>query len=551
MASGRYELSLLGVPRLVAPSGEDVTPRLRKSQALLAILALAEERPMSRAQLQQLLWHDRMPQQARDSLKKALGELRRAFRDATVPPLESDGGPVVLRLSGLEVDALSGAAPRGRVYTPRLLEGLDLSDPPFVAWRERMRARIEGPVAGAAGAVAPPEPSMHFGRPIAIGLAPVAPTAPAASGDIDAHLEKMIRRRLARTLRQTGSFDVIDMSGPGEGAEAVPDLRLSVSVTGLASQTLVDVRLASVDGRREVWSTTEAFETARIDLQAVSVLLQTMADQICEKVRLTSWLFSDRHVASRAALVAVSQLFRLSEQDIATAERLLKASAEQLGSSPVYAACAYVTAFQVEKSGRRTGAIADEAEHYSALALELDPTNPLTRALVSHVQSFVLRDLDRAGEILEPVGHLAGTNLMLADAIGLLHFYRGDYDRAHRHAALACDLGRWNRFRYAFTTSLSMCQLMQGDHHGAIASGRRAIAQHPMRARHVFEPTLRTLASAHALAGDRDEGRSVIARLDRQNGAPALAGLAVPDEARFPNLDTFRTDKRSLEILHG
>ncbi len=539
--TARFGLQLLGTPRLVAPSGADVTPRLRKAQALLAVLALAESAPVSRHRLQKLLWSDRMQTQGRDSLKKALSEIRHAFAEAGPQnPLESDGGPVSLRLKMIDVDALANRPETGNLYAPRLLEGLGIKDPNFADWLADMR-RLLGPMRT-------PSPILSA-RPTARRRLTIAvmPSRVMAERDIDFHVAQLLRHGLSRALRQSGVFEIYDAQGTfGEAA----DLTLSMTLAAFGGATMLEARLATSDYRRELWSSSETLDMSSIDPRQVSVIVQVMADQICQKVRVTGELGDERELVTRSVLSAVEQLFRLSDHDIEGAESALSQAADVMPSSPILAWYAYLTAFQVEKGGRREETI-DKADRLAAQAMEADPTNPLTRALVSHVHSFVLRDFERAGEILEPVTGLAGTNVMLADAIGLLHYYRGAYDQAQAYAQLSCELGPWSRFRYAFTTSLAMAQLMQGDYDGAVSSSRRAIAQHPLRSTHVFEPTLRTLASALALSGQREPARDALLRLDRQTGRRTVERLVSPEDSPFPNAETFKIVKSSLEQLHA
>lgn len=73
--SSELKLELLGPVRLGNATGEDFTPKSRKTRALLAILALAKG-PVPRSRLTDLLWGDRAEEQAKASLRQALYELR-------------------------------------------------------------------------------------------------------------------------------------------------------------------------------------------------------------------------------------------------------------------------------------------------------------------------------------------------------------------------------------------------------------------------------------------------------------------------------------------
>ena len=68
-------LTLLGPLRLVGKAGDDLTPKARKTRALLAIVALSKG-PVPRSRLTELLWGDRGEEQAKASLRQALYELR-------------------------------------------------------------------------------------------------------------------------------------------------------------------------------------------------------------------------------------------------------------------------------------------------------------------------------------------------------------------------------------------------------------------------------------------------------------------------------------------
>ena len=542
---GLYRLTLLGTVRLTSPTGEDVTPRLRKARALLAILALAEGRDIERDRLQALLWSDRPHPQARDSLKKAIGALRAALGGPGPTPLETDGGPVALRCDRIEVDVLRRKPHDRALCAPRLLEGHGIRDPAFVRWVAQMRKRLGGPE----GDTDPREtriasPARISPRDPILRIA-VLPPDPAAADGAHRQLATLIATGLARILAQSGVFDV---QAGGDPRDA--DLALSMTLATLAGDTLLETRMTTACGRHELWAWTEPLIPEATRAEDLGRLVQMMATQIAERVRLSRLPEDERDVITRDVLSAVDQLFRLSRPDIAGAEATLAQAAEVLPSSPILAWNAYLTAFQVEKNSRRSD-IVDKADRLAARAMELDSTNPLTRALVAHVQCFVLRDLDRAREILEPVTGLAGRHVMLADAIALLHYYGGDYAQAERYAALSCELGMWNPFRYAFTTTVSMARLMQNDLDGAIAAGRRAIAQHPAAAGVTYEPTLRTLAAAQAMSGDLDAARATVTRLDRQTGQRTIDALVSPASSPFPNVETFKTVRGSLQRLYA
>ena len=141
-------LTLLGSMRLVDKTGEDRTPKARKTRAVLAIVALAKG-PVSRARLTDLLWGDRAEEQAKASLRQALYELR---------DLSSSGLLMVSReLVELgpkrlwtDVDAIQGAVEPAEVADHLqniqwpLLADLDDVTPSLDEWLRAERASVSG-----------------------------------------------------------------------------------------------------------------------------------------------------------------------------------------------------------------------------------------------------------------------------------------------------------------------------------------------------------------------------------------------------------------------
>jgi TolB-like protein len=119
----------------IASSGEIA----RKTKLVLAAIALAGARGISRAQLCTMFWPDRAPPQARSSLRQALATLRKAAGSQHPPVIAVDGDLETVRLAGdeLAVDVRSflrgidEGPPRGwcaaaDLYRGDLLAGVEL-----------------------------------------------------------------------------------------------------------------------------------------------------------------------------------------------------------------------------------------------------------------------------------------------------------------------------------------------------------------------------------------------------------------------------------------
>jgi len=152
-AHAGLRLTLLGGFQAAELPDRNVVLPTRKTQALLAYLAVPAGRAHSRESLGALLWGDVPEPQARASVRVALYRLRKALPSA-VRSLSVDGEMVALRPGAVSIDvavfeqlcadgtplALARAV---ELYRGELLAGLSVSESPFEEWlmvqRERLR----------------------------------------------------------------------------------------------------------------------------------------------------------------------------------------------------------------------------------------------------------------------------------------------------------------------------------------------------------------------------------------------------------------------------
>ncbi|HEX6106536.1 MAG TPA: BTAD domain-containing putative transcriptional regulator, partial [Gemmatimonadales bacterium] len=141
-----YRLDTLGGPALLDPAGSPV-PTTRQRLALLALLAIAGARGLTRDKLVARLWPEATGERARHALEQLLYSLRRQ------PPKELVLGGDPLRLNPAVVTTdvgefesrLAGGDREGAValYRGPFLDGFFLSDAPeFEEWAEGERARL-------------------------------------------------------------------------------------------------------------------------------------------------------------------------------------------------------------------------------------------------------------------------------------------------------------------------------------------------------------------------------------------------------------------------
>lgn len=125
----------------------------KKAQGLVAHLALTPGHAQTRAYLAGLLWGDRGEEQARNSLRQTLFEIRRALGASGEACLSVDHERVALEGRRVAVDALElerladantleGLEAAAARYGGELLAGLAVKDPAFELWLDGQRERL-------------------------------------------------------------------------------------------------------------------------------------------------------------------------------------------------------------------------------------------------------------------------------------------------------------------------------------------------------------------------------------------------------------------------
>ena len=151
--TARVKLTLLGGFQAQVGAGAPLVLPTRKTQALLAYLALPLGQAHSRDKLATLLWGDMPDAQARGNLRHALSRIRKNLPAGVRPGLVLDGPTVALDPSVVEVDVAEferlvadGRPPAleqiGALYRGDLLAGLALTERPFEEWLTSERERL-------------------------------------------------------------------------------------------------------------------------------------------------------------------------------------------------------------------------------------------------------------------------------------------------------------------------------------------------------------------------------------------------------------------------
>ena len=151
--TARVKLTLLGGFQAQLGAGSPLAVPTRKTQALLAYLALPLGQAHPRDKLATLLWGDMQDAQARGNLRHALSRIRKALPAGARSGLILDGPTVALDPSVVDVDVahferlvadggLSALEQVTTLYRGDLLAGLALAERPFEEWLTSERERL-------------------------------------------------------------------------------------------------------------------------------------------------------------------------------------------------------------------------------------------------------------------------------------------------------------------------------------------------------------------------------------------------------------------------
>ncbi|MFZ7093858.1 hypothetical protein [Primorskyibacter sp. 2E233] len=482
----------------------------------------------NRAALQDLLWSDRGPTHGRDSLKKALRELRGSLNQHGRPVLETTGGPVALDMTRIEADifqidiAEAVNAPGGQEF----LAGLDVRDPEFEEWLRATRIALREQPSQQRAVVTEDTVQRHR-----LHLA-VMPSQTVQS-DIDAQLfGDMLLDRLIFALRHYDIYRVCDYRQSEQTGAAGADFSLSMTIRTFGECFVACLKCVRVSDNEVVWGRQLQLPTNGFDSISLGALITDSLDQISEAVfRGRALGTNERDRAARHAMDGIDRIFRLTEPELTQAAKSLRKAVELDPRSTYFAWFAYLSAFELEaKQGRNRKELLEKTEALARRALEMDRFNPLTRSLLTHVYGFLFRDFSRAGSLIAPLQSTPPDLPIYYQSLALLNFYKGNIAEAQKAAKQSSALGGSSRYAYWFETTRVIAETGAGNFSKAITLGENAISLQQSRPV-IFSATLRYLAAAYALKGDIPAAKRVVGMIKAQNPNFSVAQLT---ERNFP-----------------
>ena len=275
VSSSAFHLHILGPFRLEGSDGARFAVNSKRSQALIAMLALSGGGERTRNWLQDRLWGSRNTEQAQASLRRELANLRGLLGTGDAPLIESDRLRVWINLKRIKVDARQLDLPG---HSGDLLEGLDIAgEEGFEDWLREERAHLQQIAQSSPARVAKtaaPAP-QNFQTLPALAILPFANQTGDAANDYRAEglaedlIDRMARLHWLPIIARSSSFTFRDADARAAGADLGARYVLEGRLRAEGDTTFLATALVDVETGKLLWSHRAALGN---DLAATSVV---------------------------------------------------------------------------------------------------------------------------------------------------------------------------------------------------------------------------------------------------------------------------------------
>ena len=505
------DINLFGACFVCSSSGtEPFEVTGAKHKALFALLATAPFGRRTRSFLQEALWGVACYDTGRQSLRRALADIKGVLGPAFAELLTSTNSEITLDLSRVSF--------LGRPERGVFLEGLDIKEVGFVHWLTSIRQN-------------PGQLGGLFSRSEQSGasILPVVAVLPfrAVGGDgADATVGDWLAEQMCRSLSRSRLLAVIshlscrELGGAIDIAQVRAQLRADYCVTGSlrrsGSELVLDADFVDVRSGRLVWT--------RCVTAPIEGFLTAVEDGVATVVGSVGAAIADEaltHVASRAlvdiedhrlVVAGVRLMNRSTLHEFARARQLLEEAERRAPHAPeVHAWLGMWYLFSVfNQWSTDAGEETRRAVDCTARALDLSPDNAFCLTIDGFAQTNLLKRMDVAEQRYDAALATNPNESLSLLLRGALHSFRDEGGMAVRAVDRARRLSPIDPFRYLYESLSATAYVSAGRYEQGLAFAESSLL---LNSRHLS--TLRAkIVALHAL--DRGaEARATGAQLRR------------------------------------
>ncbi len=481
---------IIGPFRVLDPDGHDLTPRGRKAQGLLAILAFSPEKKRPRRWLESKLWSGRGPEQAGASLRQTLAEIRKSLGQYE-SILVTDRNDVALSLDGLSID-IDSLQP-GEVPDRELLEGLQIRDREFDVWLRSTRIEF--------GQITP-DTVGSSSEGLILNIISSGENGDDAEvfADIFANeVGQAISERVNSWRRSQGS-------APGEQPA---DIEVSCRIVGDGDHHGVFVKIIHVVTGRILFSRVFNVDIPLFTYSRkpdIATIVYPAADQAISRFAEVFPKNRPEVAATLLAERAVNKIFSFEPDAIPEAHRLLDQSLSTDPNGLYFAWKALATVFEfVERSREERELIREEVNSYARLAVEMSRDNPLVLSLAALARMVGFADLENSQHLIEQAKALNPMSPFTQLSICLGHMLSQNFQEGYEASRRASMGVMHAKNRHWWDTFHCIASIANGHYNEAIRAGERAVAVAPS-----FRAAHRHLLPLYASNGSVSKARSTV-----------------------------------------
>jgi adenylate cyclase len=244
-------------------------------------------------------------------------------------------------------------------------------------------------------------------------------------------------------------------------------------------------------------------------------------------------------------LQALDHLYRMNTQSFSLARTLLQ---QAISQDPENALAHTYTAFwyifrvgEIGSNDPRSDALA--AARHAAAAIELNEHDSLALAIFGHVQSFLLKDYERAKEILQRAVEAGPNSAMAWTMSSATAGFIGDGPAAIKRAERGVRLSPLDTYMFWHEGILAQAHFVNRDFEQALVWAQRACGRNES-----IRFTTRTLIASLAALGKKSEAAEIGHRLMKLQPEFRLALYAERCPFQAPVLDTWIGSLRSAGL---
>lgn len=509
----RYEIQLFGPLEIKANGCVDRSVRGKKEQALIALLARAPNHRRSRTWLKAMLWDNADADRSSASLRQVIAQLNRAF-SGRAPLIIADRTTVWLNPQTVSI----ASRPLGRAT---LLEGLDVNSETFEDWlRDERYAAENSPVEDGGGSTDLTCAAPPCGDPPAV-LPSVAILAPQCDDQDRAAIRlcHALGDQFAAAVRNHAFIALFDqrdtkgdqVSSAGANAFSRTCAYVALSAVSMGSALQVSIRILETGTGQLLWARQHVCTIDdAVDLSAVGQLASSAVDAVHDLIYRTKL---GRTGAQPSLMMAVHQFFSQSPEGHTKACEIFDNFCTDSGMANAWRAYALAVA-QAERMEGADPSARDMIHAHCANAVEMDPYNPIVRAITGHISAFVFRDKEAADAHFSIASTGASALPLVWNLMAIFSNYSGEFNRALIESRRARALFGSSPYAFFFETPVLFANTLSGNHGAAVSVGKRILADRPR-----YLGAMRHMVASLALNGDIDDAlrlTEAVRRSDKQ-----------------------------------